>query len=369
MKTSISLKKINGVLLLLFLTATILYFGKTFLVPLCFSALLVMLLLPICRKLEKWGIGRIWASLMGILIIVMFVGLLVWIVAAQASRISEDIPKLQANTERMMLDLQSWIESRYGMAPQEQLAYVDNAMKNLSASAGRFFGSMLSSLMGFLTGFVLVLLYFFFIMWKREKYSDFALKLVSKENRPEVKKELNEITHVAENYLIGRMVSMVFLAIFYMVGFSIAGLENGILIALVAVIPTIIPYVGSFIGGFFPVAMAFLSGSPDMVLPIVLILVTAQIIDNNIIEPMAEGESLDLSPIFVILALAMGGSLWGIAGMILFIPMFAIVKIICDHIPALEPYGFLMTNDVEEPMWVEKIKGWFGKGKRQDLQS
>jgi predicted PurR-regulated permease PerM len=102
--------------------------------------------------------------------------------------------------------------------------------------------------------------------------------------------------------------------------------------------------------------MALVSGSSGIVLPVAIILVVAQVIDNNIIEPLVEGESLDISPIFTIVAIVLGDLVWGVAGMVLFIPLFAILKIVCDHIPALHPYSFLLNNEVQEPQWVEKIK-------------
>ncbi len=100
-----------------------------------------------------------------------------------------------------------------------------------------------------------------------------------------------------------------------------------------------------------------------MILPVAIILVAAQAIDNNIIEPLAEGESLHISPIFTIVAIVLGEWLWGVAGMILFIPMFAILKIICDHIPALHPFSYLLNNEMHEPQWMKKIKDLFKKKK------
>jgi predicted PurR-regulated permease PerM len=318
-----------------------------------------MLLLPICRKLEKWGISRIWSTLIGIIIIILFVLLLLGIIAAQAASMSQDLPRMQVKAQQFIQTAQSWIQSKYGMTPQDQISYLQQGVSNISQSASKFFTSILSGAMGLITGFVLVLLYFFFLMWKREKYKDFFLQLVEEENKPEVTKELNQITHVASQYLIGRLISMGFLAVFYMIGFSIVGLENSILVALVAVIPTIVPYVGSFIGGFFPLAMALVGESSGMVLPVIIILIVAQVIDNNIIEPIVEGESMDISPIFTIIGIVLGEQIWGIAGMVLFIPMFAILRIVCSHLPVLHPFNFLLENEVEEPAWVHKIKGWF----------
>ena len=65
--------------------------------------------------------------------------------------------------------------------------------------------------------------------------------------------------------------------------------------------------------------------------------------------------------LFTIVAIVLGELVWGISGMILFIPMFAILKIICDHIPSLHPYSFLLANEVEEPHWVNTVKKWFKK--------
>ena len=357
----ITLNRLNSVLLLFVLTIIVLYYGKEFLVPLFFAILLAMLLLPVCNRLEKWGMGRVGATFIGIFIILLFISGLVAIIAAQGVSLSEDMPQMQAKADEFIASAQQWIQTRYGIGPQEQATYAQKGMDKMSQSGSGFFKNILTGLTGFLTGLVLVLLYFFFIMWKREKYREFILKLVDTENRKKVSGELDKISHVAGMYLIGRLISMLFLAVFYMIGFSIVGLPNGLLIALVAVIPTIVPYVGAFVGALFPLAMALVGGSQEMVLPIVGILVAAQIIDNNIIEPMVEGESLDISPIFTIISIVIGELLWGVAGMILFMPMFAILKIVCDHIPSLHPFSFLLDNEMDEPKWIEKVKSWFGK--------
>lgn len=360
---SISVYRVNALLLLVILTTIILYYGKIFLVPLFFSILFAMLLLPVCRKLEKWGVSRIWSNFIGIFIIILFVLIILGIIVAQGASMAQDITQIQAKAQQLIQAVQSWIQSQFGVAPQKQIAYLQKGVSKISESANKSLTSFLSGVMDLITGFVLTLLYFFFLMWKREKYKEFLLKLVDESNRAEVSRELSQITKVASQYLIGRLISMAFMAIFYMIGFTVAGLTNGPLIALIAVIPTIIPYIGSFIGSFFPVVMALVSGSPGMLLPVVIIIFIAQVIDNNIIEPIVEGESLDISPVFTIVAIVLGEQIWGVAGMVLFIPMFAILKIICIHIPALHPYGFLLSNEVEEPKWIHKLKGWFSKAK------
>lgn len=356
---SISIYRLNAILLFFILITILLYYGKTFLVPLLFSILFAMLLLPVCRWLEKKGITRIWSTLIGILIIIAGLAGLVAIIVGQGSSLAEDLPEMQVKAQQIIDDTQQWIESNYGISPKEQLQYAKKVVGNISQSGSTMFKNVLSTFFSFLLDLVLVLLYFFFIMWKREKYKEFLLKLVKDENREKVSGELRKISRVSGKYLVGRLISMAFLAVVYMIGFSIVGLPNGLLLALIAVLPTIVPYIGAYIGGFFPMAIALVAGTPEMVLPTFIILIAAQAIDNNIIEPLVEGEVMDISPIFTIIAIVLGELLWGIAGMVLFIPLFAIIKIICDHIPSLHPYSFLLNNDVEEPKWINALKKKF----------
>lgn len=360
---SISIYRLNAILLFFILTTILLYYGKSFLVPLLFSILFSMLLLPVCRWLESKGVTRIWSTLIGILIIIAFITGIVAIIVGQGAALTEDLPQMQAKAQQMVEKAQQSVETNYGISPKEQAQYIKKGIDSLSESGNTFFKGVFSTLFGLLSSLVLILLYFFFIMWKREKYKEFLLKLVKDENREKVSGELRKISHVSGRYLIGRLISMGFLAVVYMIGFSIIGLPNGLLLALVAVLPTIVPYIGAFVGGFFPMAIALVAGTPDMVLPTLILLVVAQVIDNNIIEPLVEGEVMDISPIFTIIAIVLGEMLWGIAGMILFIPIFAIIKIVFDHIPSLHPYSFLLNNDVEEPRWVNALKKKFKRKK------
>ncbi|HEU0135849.1 MAG TPA: AI-2E family transporter, partial [Flavobacterium sp.] len=176
---SISIYRLNAMLLLLILTTIILYYGKTFLVPLFFAILLAMLLLPVCRKLERWGMGRIASTLVGILIFLTFVALIIGVVAAQGVTLAEDFPQMQEKGQEFINTAQDWITSRYGISSTEQAGYAKKGMDKMSQSGGKFFSGFMSGLMSFLTSFVLILLYFFFLMWKREKYKEFILRLVN----------------------------------------------------------------------------------------------------------------------------------------------------------------------------------------------
>ncbi|WP_205503688.1 AI-2E family transporter [Rufibacter psychrotolerans] len=358
---NVSLHRVNAWLLLPILTVVLLYYGRVFLIPVGFAILFAMLLLPVSRKLEGWGLGRIPATLLCILLIVLAVAAVVLLIIAQVVAISEDWPQMQPKLMQLVAQVQEWIRQQFGVAPQEQIRLVQEQIQKFSQSANQVGTQLLKGWLGLVTSSVLVLLYLFFLLWKREKYREFFLRLFAQERQAEVNAILTAITKVSGQYLAGRLISICFIAAFYALGFSIVGLPNALLLAPIAAIPILIPYVGAFVGAVFPLVFALTAGSTGMLLPTLGVLVAAQVIDNNLIEPIVMGSKLNLSPIFTIVAVVSGELIWGVAGMILFEPLFAVVKILCDHIPALQPYGYLLGNEVKEPGWVTKLKRMFSK--------
>jgi predicted PurR-regulated permease PerM len=151
--------------------------------------------------------------------------------------------------------------------------------------------------------------------------------------------------------------SVIILATLYSIALLLIGLENAILLAGIAALLTIIPYVGSTIGGMFPFVMALITeetATPALMVAGAIILI--QTIDNYFIEPNVVGGEVNLSALTSILSIIVGGVIWGVAGMILFIPMVGILKIIFDHVESLKPLGYVIGDGNErEP---SRIKTW-----------
>jgi predicted PurR-regulated permease PerM len=355
---SAALVRINQVLLLAVLSVVVLYYGRLFLVPLAFAAILAMLLAPVARRLEGWGLGRVSSTLGCLLLLLAFVGGVVWIVGEQATTISGQLPQIQQKLQQVLGQGQQWIQQRFGVAPERQVHVVQEQIGKISQSANRYLTSSLRGLSALVGGFVLVLLYLFFLLWGRRKFRGFLLALAPAEQRGEADQMLTEMRRVAAQYLSGRLLSILFLAVIYAIGFSFIGLKNALGISLLAALPTLVPYVGAFIGASFPLTLALVGGASDQVLPVAGIIVVAQVLDNNLIEPLVMGSQLNLSPIFTIVAVVAGELLWGIPGMILFEPMLAILRIGCSHVPALRPYALLLENEVSKPRWITKLTRW-----------
>src|SRR5690606_28894066 len=120
-----------------------------------------------------------------------------------------------------------------------------------------------------------------------------------------------------------------------------------------------IPYLGIFIGSLLPIVYAFLTKDSLLYpLGVAAVFWFVQFIEGNFITPNVVGNKVSLNPFAAIIALFVGGAVWGPAGMILFIPYLALLKVIFDVIEPLEPYGFLLGNpdSNNKSKFVSKIK-------------
>ena len=129
----------------------------------------------------------------------------------------------------------------------------------------------------------------------------------------------------------------------YAIAFNIIGIENAFFFAILCGLLEIVPYIGNITGTVLTVIFAAINGAQPITLGAIIISYgVIQLIQTWFFEPLIIGPQVKINPLFTIIALVIGELLWGIPGLILAIPITALIKIICDHISALKPYGFLI---------------------------
>jgi predicted PurR-regulated permease PerM len=133
-------------------------------------------------------------------------------------------------------------------------------------------------------------------------------------------------------------------------GFLALGLEHAILLGVTAAVLNIIPFIGPWLGALLAMLIAVLTKDSGMyVLGALGVVLFSQFIDNNFITPKVVGSSVSINPLASLVALFASGMLWGVVGMVLAIPVMGILKIICDEVPGLGPWGFLIGEEREWP--------------------
>lgn len=361
MLRSPELSRINQILFFFILIAVILYFGRELFIAVIFSVLLAMLMTPLSNRFENIKISRVFSSLLSVFIIVGVLVGIAFLLSSQAASFREDFPQIKSRFEELISSAESWINNTLGISSDNLKDKASEAMSN----AGGFISGMVKGTFSFFGGLLLILVFTFLFLLHREKYENFTVMLYSEDRKNEARKMIVEISKVAQQYLTGRLISILILAILYMIGFTIIGLENALLLSMIAAIMSFIPYIGPLIGGFIPFFMAMVSGeSANQALWVIVILVVAQLFDNYFIEPYVVGGSVNISPFFTIFILLVGGAVWGIAGVILFLPILGILRIIFERVEGLQPYAYLIGDQKKEnpqEKILEKVKKVFRK--------
>lgn len=365
MVSAVSLKKVNRFLFCGVLIVAVLYFAKQVLVPVVFAAFFAMLFTGLSNRMEKRRIPGLLSTVISLLILlaaVFIIGLLVYM---QGKKLAQDFPVIEKKSEQFIKQAENYISGKLDIPPAKQDSLISKQMRSASDSAAGLAKSVVGSVSGMIGSSVLVVIFTFLFLYQREKYETFFVSLCKNTPPDEAKTLIHNISKVAQNYLTGRALSILIFTVLFTVGFLIIGLKNAFLLAFIAALLTIVPYVGSIVGGLFPFAVALVTeDDTGIAVGALAVIVIIQGIDNYFIEPYVIGGEVNISGFFTILILLIGGLIWGIAGVVLFLPMLGVAKIIFDAVPELNAYGYLIGDQAQgkqSERLLKKIKGWFGK--------
>jgi predicted PurR-regulated permease PerM len=135
------------------------------------------------------------------------------------------------------------------------------------------------------------------------------------------------------------------------IGLLALGVKYALLFGMLTAIMTIIPYVGIIVSASIPVGVAFITkDSVWYPAGVVLVFSFVQYLEANVIFPKVVGTQLNVSTWAMLIAIVLGGLLWGVSGMVLFIPFVAILKIVSAHFEALAPLHLLLNRDASRPV-------------------
>jgi len=330
------------VLLVLIAVTVILYFGRPFLLPLAFGGFLAMVFYPLIVTLRKWGIPNWGGISLAVLILVLILGLIGGTTFFQTRSLVQDWPEIRSEIKNKQEQTEDYLIKNVGIVSEERIEKVKKRIgdqgQQIQSMATSFFGSFFSSITGTLLAFVYMVIF----LWEEARLFRFVCKLAPKSSEDEVDKVVNASRKVASQYLIGRVILIGILSIFYGIGFMIFGLKYAIPIAILAAVLSIIPYIGNIIGGAFALTIALATGgSASTMLGVLGTMVVAQILESNILTPWIMGDRVALNPLATVAGVIGFGIIWGIPGTILAVPLIGVAKTVFNHIPSLEPYGYL----------------------------
>jgi len=354
------LVRINRGLLFFVLVTVVLYYGKPLLIPFTLAILLAMLMAPLCSKLDRRGWHRAFSAGLCTLIVLVVFLLAIAILAAQIGSFIRDMGLIESRTAELLVTIQQFIERKFGIPVPEQRELISTGGRDPVSFLQPHLKQVLRSSVQTFAGMVFTIILIFLFLYHKERYHNFFRRLTPGRSEAEKEQILGSIAQVSQRYLVGRAFSIVGLFILYAAALVIIGVNNALLLAGVAALFNIVPVIGPIVAALFPFLVALVT--EPSVQPAVWVLVTFclfQLLDNYYLTPHFLGGEVNLSAAATIVIMICGGFLWGIAGMILFIPMFSIVRIIFDHLPGWEHYGFLIGNPGKRPS--KQLESWFRK--------
>lgn len=335
---------------------------KAVLMPLAFGLLFALLLLPLNRDLEnKLRFPRPLAILASITMVILILGLIVWFLSMQLVSLTSELESISKNMQKLITKGQDFVYQNFGIVPPDKSQLIQNTIGGLQELTTTFLGSTISITTGALTILTLVPIFVFLLLYYRDHLEQFMFKFVAKDRRSGVIQTIIDIQHVVQSYISGLMIVIVVVALLNSAGLLILGVKYAVFFGVFASILTIIPYIGILIGASIPALFTLATTGEllDAVL-VVLVFMFVQFLEGNFITPFVVGSKVSLNPFAAILALLVGGEVWGAAGMILSIPIIAMMKVIFDVYEPLQPFGFLLADiDEVKPKRRGRVRGWF----------
>lgn len=365
------------VVALLFLVFHGLAMAKPVLAPVFLAIILAMMLTPVANWLEARGLNRGWAAFFSDLIFLLFILGVVWAVGYEIQNLSKNWTEIHERLVSLLDKGVSFLEKSSGISIENPLSQTSGAAGESTSLGGgpspaqpagdgpqpqndgsdvtdqmpvqSWLTSIASSLFSSLTTFLLVVVYIFFMLMYRRKFEKAVLKFIPNREDERGKKVLSEIVEDAKQYLIGRVILIGLLTVVYSIGFYFSGMQSPFTSAFIASFLTLIPYVGNIVGGLIAVGVAFATSGKLSAVGIVLgTMVVAQFIESYIIQPYLVGAKVRVNPLFTILAVTIGSAVWGIIGMIVFLPLFSFIKAVADHVSILEPLAYTIGKEGDD---------------------
>ena len=354
-------------LLFMWLTFYILSEFKNYLRPIMLGALFAYFIFPVTNYLEKKRLPRILANIIGIILgLAMVYGVLFFIYKESALFLT-NVPEMKHQAAQNINSIFNSLENMLGVTSGEiknsVSGMIETVLSNSANVANTAFGVTFNTLF---TIFVMPV-YVFFLLYYRNKFKAFVLMLIPAENHDKAERIIEEVNSVAIHYITGVFFVVTILFVVNSLGFLIIGLRFALLLGLFAALMNFIPYYGTIIGYLFPFFIAvFTMDSPEYAFLVVLQFIIVQFTENNILTPNIVGAHVNINPFMIILAITLGGFIWGLPGMFIAVPVVAVLRVLSENVDRLKPLGFLLgkMGAEEHAVTLDKIKRVFKSSRR-----
>jgi predicted PurR-regulated permease PerM len=335
-------------LLLILLIGIFIYVGHGVLVPIYFSILLSILLLPVTNLLQKCYLPRTLANLVAVVLALALIATIVYFISTQMVGFLKDIPAIRQHLAEHITSLQQWLEQKWHISTTEQKVYVDNIREGVKHSGGQYIGETFLTVSQTVVFIIIVAIYSFLILCYRHLIKRFLFAVFSSEHKERLQFVMQESKQIIQKYMTGLLIEMAIVAACNSTVLLIIGVKYAVFLGVFAAVLNIVPYIGLFTGLAFTVLVTM--GNSSNLHDIVWIVVSMEIIhflDANFLMTKIVGSKVKINALMTIVGVVIGGSMIGLAGIFLALPTIAILNVIFSQIDALKPWSILLSDDTQ----------------------
>ncbi len=331
------------------LTCYILILGKSILSPVLAAFMVALLLRPLSAHIEKFKVPRILSSILSILAVFVCLAVLSYFFSAQVSSITTDLNSIGARFNELIDRGYDLMKNTFGIGQAEQTQYLKDSLNRFLQNSSSAFTQTIYATADFFTSFFLFLITLFFFLYYRRFFVAFLYQWFRPQDHAAVGAIIHKIELVVRSYILGVSTVISIVAVLNSLGLVLLGIQHAVFFGVLAAVLIIIPYIGILIGSMLPILFALITkDSLWYPVGVAILLWGIQFLEGNFITPNIVGGKVSINPFAAIIALFFSGMIWGILGMILSIPMLAIIKIICDAVEPVRPFGFLLGTPPDQ---------------------
>ncbi len=357
MKEAAKFTLITQGIIALFVVGIILYQLQAVLLPFVIAVFLSYIFKPLVLFLERRKVPMIFSLVIVLITVAVLIAGVSLFVYASAQSFIAALPHYEERMTSIITDLVHYAEQKAQQMNIDISSYKWTSLVQGSSVTG-LVTTGVGSFLSYISDFILILLFMMFLLAGSGQMSLKIKSSFSFENSARIASIIENIDIQVRQYLLAKTLVSLLMGVVTVIILFILGVDFPLLWGALAFALNFIPNIGTAISAIFPFLLACLQfDSFGIPLLLLILLIAAHNVIGNVLEPKLMANSLNMSPVLVLIALLFWGWLWGIWGMILAVPITSMIKIVCENIEVLKPIAALMSSRVNRPPGTVVVRG------------
>jgi len=338
--------KLGFKFLVIFFICFFINVSQNILIPFAFACLLAVFLLPVVNFLQLQKVPKVISIALSIILAIGIIAGVIYFLSSQIAGFMQDIPSIKQHLNDHFISIQNWIKEKFHVSFQEQNEYLNEQANKLKETGTGYISHTFFSITETAMLLILMPIYTFLLLFYKDHIRNFLFAVFKKEHTTGIKNVLSQTKLMIRSYMAGLLIEMAIVATANSAGLILLGIKYAIFFGVFAAVLNLIPYIGMFTATLFTVLVSLTTtDNTGNIIWIIIIFYSIHIVDVNFLMPRIVASRLRINALISILGVVIAGALTGISGLFLSIPVIAFIKIVCDEVEELKPWGLLMGDE------------------------